>query len=328
MGLFQMGCEGTEGRSYLAEQHSQRKRRLPSIHSNTMRTYTLFVALCLGTFAVAQSWCPPGAVWLYRFTAFTNIDFRVECRYLEDTVIAGVDAHVIQEHSFGTSVSPSIDEYRRIYERVENNVIYSGTTVGDWDTLYWFGQVGDRWWPIGHPQTCPPHGMLEIVATGQTAIGGITLQQVTVVTIDEEGEAITPPMQITERLGMVPRHPHWFVCGGVIDYFQPHFLCYIDEEVQVPKGEECHLTIGTPEIVVGRASISLHPNPGTTFFQLTGLGQLSAELRLLDLQGRVVTVQNTVTSEDRVQVSTLPAGAYMVEAVSDLGRQVLRWVKD
>jgi hypothetical protein len=78
----------------------------------------------------------------------------------------------------------------------------------------------------------------------------------------------------------------------------------------------------------GEAQLVIHPNPGTTFFQLTGLRQPPAHIRLLDLQGRVVGEQNAVISEDRVHVSTLPAGAYMVEVVSDAGRQVLRWVKE
>ena len=76
----------------------------------TMRAVTLIGVLLISTGATAQSWCPPGAVWVYRFENGMNVDFRIEYRYLYDTVITGLTAYVIQGHSFGTFGGPPIDQ--------------------------------------------------------------------------------------------------------------------------------------------------------------------------------------------------------------------------
>ncbi len=293
-----------------------------------MKSAILFILLGTTLAGQAQQWCPPGATWVYRFTYFTNIDYRIEYRYLEDTLIDGVSAHVIQTHAFGSTGGPPINQTARIYERAQDAVIYAGSSTGGWDTLYWFGQVGERWWPIGHPQTCPPHGMLEIVATGETEVQGITLNTVTVVILDEAGDPMSSPLTITERIGTTPRAPFIDDCNIIIEYFFPSFICYSDDEIQSPEGEACHLTLGSAEHIASRPTLSLHPNPGTSF-QFTGLGPRPARLRLLDMQGRVVREGLAATEHSPVDPGALKPGTYLVEIrLADGQREVIRWVKE
>jgi hypothetical protein len=284
-------------------------------------------------FAVsAQQWCPPGAVWVYRYDGW-GVDFRHEYRYVGDTIVDGfLSKHVlVTSQGSGPGGIPVDGQFSEV-TRADDGVvwIWNDPFSGQgWDTLYWFGaQVGDRWWPPGHTQECPPHGMLEVVAVGQTTISGITLQQLTVVTIHEEGWPITPQFQIIERIGMTPRTPELFICGGAIDYYFPHFICYGDQDFQVPEGDKCQLTLGFPEPVARSSSITIHPNPGTTF-QLTGLGGRSTLLRLLDMQGRVVR-EGVMASEDQpMDPGDLRPGTYLVEVwLSDGRREVLRWVRE
>src|SRR5690606_33003226 len=90
----------------------------------------------------------------------------------------------------------------------------------------------------------------------------------------------------TERVGMTPRYPFIFDCSLVIDYYFPYFICYSDNDIQSPSGEDCHLTLSISDGELLSTPIKIQPNPGSDFFQLTGLGDRPAQLRMMDLQGR------------------------------------------
>jgi hypothetical protein len=80
---------------------------------------------------------------------------------------------------------------------------------------------------------------------------------------------------------------------------------------------------------VGAASsITLQPNPGTTF-QLSGIGYLPVLLRVLDAQGRTVRPDITATEHSPVNLGELHPGTYVVELLLAEGRRVvLRWVQE
>lgn len=280
----------------------------------------------LGT--TAQEWCVPGAAWVYRYTYLTDIDFRSEYRHIGDTLIDGVDAHVLQGHSYGTTGSQIIHQQWRAYERVQDGVIYSGSASGGWDTLYWFGQVGDRWWPIGHPQNCPPEGMLEILATGTTTVQGIPLATITVAPVDQDGVPMFDHFAITERIGSTPRHPFIWDCIGIIDYFFVESICYSDSEIQLPPGQACTLTLDSGELPEpSDPAITVRPNPGASL-RLSGLGPSRARLRILNASGAELLPARMVKEHEEVDASALAAGLCIVEVTTASGRQFLRWVKE
>lgn len=74
--------------------------------------------------------------------------------------------------------------------------------------------------------------------------------------------------------------------------------------------------------------LRINPNPGSSF-QLTGLNGRTAQLRVLDMQGR--TVRDSFMNSERrtVDAEDLPPGTYIVEVhFADGARQALRWVKE
>lgn len=297
-----------------------------------MRTFLLFLSLIAVFVASAQQWCPPGAVWTYHYDGW-GANYRTEYRYLNDTVIEGRSARkaLVTMEGIGSWGSPiSTTGYE--YTAAEDGVVWSwNTTIGEahWDTLYWFGaQVGERWWPIDHPQNCPPHGMIQVVAVGDSIIQGISLATLTVVIIDENSGPISDPWTIIERIGMTPRNPFIDDCNLIIDYYFPHFVCYSDDEIKVPAGGDCFLTLGVSDLSASSVALGLHPNPGTTF-QLTGLGKGPALLRLLDIQGRSVLEGDLATEQISVDTDGLRPGAYLVEVRTADGRYgMLRWLKE
>ena len=297
-----------------------------------MRTFLLFLSLVSVFVASAQQWCPPGAVWTYHYDGW-GVDYRSEYRYLSDTVIEGRMAHksLLTMEGIGSWGSP-ISNTGFEYTAAEDGVVWSwNNTIGQvgWDTLYWFGaEVGDRWWPVGHPQNCPPHGMIEVVAVGDSIIQGITLATLSVVIIDENSEPISNPWSIIERIGMTPRDPFIDDCELIIEYYFPHFVCYSDNEIQVPEGGDCFLTLGVSDGASNSMALSIHPNPGSTF-QLTGFGERPALLRLLDIQGRTLLNGILATDHMPVDMGDLPPGTYLVEVRTDDGQhRMLRWLKE
>ncbi|GEM_PF-594855 len=297
-------------------------------YAHTLRSISLLLLLSFTGTAQPQDWCPPAAVWVYHYGGLWGVDYEAEHRYLGDTLIGGLTAHhiAVTNQGLGFGGQPftsTTDEFTL----ADDGVVYM-RNGSQWDTLYWFGaQVGDRWWPIGHPENCPPHGLLEVVATGDTIIQGITLLTISVVVIDENGNAMGAPWTIAERIGMTPRFPSINDCSIIIEYDTPTFLCYSDVDIQLPPGQPCRSTVGLHGPPAIRPTIGVHPNPGTTL-RITGFQGCSARWRLMDAQGRTIREGIPVTEGIPVDVDDLNPGTYVVEVrLEDGRRHTLRWQK-
>src|SRR5262245_8931642 len=99
----------------------------------------------------AQSWCPPGAVWVYHYEGLWATEYREEHRYTNDTVVGGIPAQAIQVHEVGTWFGGPLDVSYTEVTALSNDVVLHLQSGAVWDTLYWFGDIGDRWWPINSP---------------------------------------------------------------------------------------------------------------------------------------------------------------------------------
>jgi hypothetical protein len=297
-----------------------------------MRTTLIFALLSASQLANAQEWCTPGARWTYEQSDIWAM-MQHEYTYVLDTFFEGRMAHKVQVHSEGTYIGVPTVSYSTEYTAVENGIIWLWKTTpqnSEWDTLYWFGgQIGDRWWPISQLAQCPPEGMLQISSFGITMVDGVPLSTVNVQGINEFGEpypgAVIP---IMERIGWITRIINTQSCNLIVEY--PNIICttYEDQSISYSVGFGCPLTVYTPEVENEKIELILHPNPGTTF-QITGLGGRSAQLRVLDLLGRVVLEMNAVRDHDHIDTSSWHLGCFLVELhVADGYKQVLRWVKN
>jgi hypothetical protein len=82
-----------------------------------------------------------------------------------------------------------------------------------------------------------------------------------------------------------------------------------------------------PELGVA-PSITILPNPGTSF-QLSGLRQSPALLRLLDVQGRTIREAIPASEHAPVDMEEIRPGTYLVEVqLADGRREVVRWVRE
>lgn len=269
---------------------------------------------------MAQDWCMPGATWVYRFEdMMSDIDYRVEDRYTHDTLIDGFLAQVIAVHAFGTdNGGGTIDDYSLGYERTDGEIIYSGS-AGNWDTLYWFGDIGDRWWPIGSAMTCPPQGMLEIVDTGHVTMGPLTLKTWDLVYLDSLGQTMSGPLPITERIGTVPRQPEIWDCFSAIDYFDAYFICYSDSELVALGEEACAIDVGVADRFVD-AEFSITPNPTNGPFTLRcDQGGIGGVISIFNPLGRRIMQQSMRDVTQVIDLSSFKPGCYRVVLIQPDG---------
>lgn len=69
-----------------------------------------------------------------------------------------------------------------------------------------------------------------------------------------------------------------------------------------------------------------YPNPTTGIINVSGLTE-SAELAVYDLQGRLLHLQNLAPVSERLSLSNLPDGVYLLQLFDDTGQRVYRVVK-
>lgn len=79
--------------------------------------------------------------------------------------------------------------------------------------------------------------------------------------------------------------------------------------------------IGVPR--VDKSNFTIYPNPSSSNIFITGVN--ISNIQVLDLMGKVVLTQNTPSNE--LNIESLPAGMYMINALSDKGLVVQKIVK-
>jgi hypothetical protein len=192
-----------------------------------MPSFRSLAVLMLGWFTIpllAQTWCPPGAVWHDNVIgwALTGCETRT---YTGDTLIQGQLCQTIHVRNRTYSYwdeELSTAEYD-MHTRLDNGVVYAlWSEDGTWysDTLYWLtAPVGARWNVFGAEGMCPDgERWVEVLSIEDRVINGLTLQVrqlgndnlsgemvVTAEMIDRIGtplHSIPPPCVIGEAFGV------------------------------------------------------------------------------------------------------------------------------
>src|SRR5690554_445229 len=72
-------------------------------------------------------------------------------------------------------------------------------------------------------------------------------------------------------------------------------------------------------------NFSMYPNPVTDVLNITSINGLNAnEIRVMDLTGKVVKVQNNASS---VNVADLAAGTYLIDITTNEGKATSKFIK-
>lgn len=300
------------------------------------KLYVSLLLLGLSTSGFTQQFCAPGACWIYGSGMGTNYYWRQHYQHIGDTLIDGVLHHRIVSETrvytpFGISVWPDFMETVRMEGAAvlsdHSNMTFN--TGGIFDTIQYFGNIGERWWPPNADMSCPPQGMLQIMDTGHVVVQGIALRTTQMAYLDINGvpmiTAPSPfePFTLTERIGMAPRMPHTLMCG--ISEAGPMVLeAYIDSDIRIPEDAICDLP--TAQLEMSASVPSIRPNPGRDELIITGLPPvISVEVR--DAMGRLVIGLSPRYSAHPIDTGQWSPGTYFITVVSGDEKRALRWVK-
>ena len=290
--------------------------------------------------AKAQGFWAPGACWVYEQLHVSPYLFVG--MYTGDTVINGI---VAQERTFRTCLlswasGGGLDTNclsntwsRRDYGYQQGDIVYSkgDDPAAAWDTLYYLGVPGDRWWPAHYtyPLTCGTFGMLEIQDTGHVVIDGVNLRTWSLAYLDSAGTSTwgneqflgADTLAIIERIGgMLP----WYTCDPVD---QPAFRLrhYSDQQMTTGDGPACDIVLSSPSTLSSHNSI--FPNPGTDVITLSGSRSGPTKIEVRGALGRLILSQSLPPSR-QLDTSDWPAGTYFLSLISEKGeREVFRWMK-
>lgn len=131
-----------------------------------------------------------------------------------------------------------------------------------------------------------------------------------------------PSATITGLTGMRLRTRKFYpvdstnACGNIVGGTTHDYIVTIDS------------TVSVNNLVLNENGITLYPNPASDKLTVTS-NQTITTAKLLTVTGSVVIEQANVNGVKVVfDVSTLPAGIYFAEVVTDKGRVARKWVKD
>lgn len=109
--------------------------------------------------------------------------------------------------------------------------------------------------------------------------------------------------QFCSVLSMSPNSRH-LAGWGIVD---GQSLCAFTVDLDAPSTVE---TISEPQQV-----ISVYPNPATDLLHLDFSGDVNAQIRLLDVQGRVILSENMVSVQNTISLEGVSAGFYILDVM-------------
>lgn len=276
------------------------------------RCTQLLILLASGLASTAQSWCPPGAQWIYNVSD-PWINARAQFTYAGDTI---VDGHLAQridgvyQQTFPMNV---VSDWSPIFTRTNGDVVWEWNGA-EWDTLYWFSAVpGDSWqpfWPLW--DYCPDHAW-RVLDTSTTVVSGIALRTL-LLEMTAEGEPTGQTQMIYERLGggIGLSFPRMHTCEFINECFCT-FQCYQDQDI-IPQGEPCALPLGLLERYDLGPIILPVPASETLTVRMPNQSRLEV-VEVFGMDGRkFLSMTQGIGPTTTLDVQQLPNGMYVVHA--------------
>lgn len=285
----------------------------------------------LGIPVISQSWCPPGATWLY-FTS-GSVGSSTTLNFVGDTLVDGFSGQrIMQSNTLAIPWNPdSIIMFGGpdIVTRTEPGIVlWWAPEVQEWDTLYWFNaEPGDKWspgWEKHYPwlESCLDSAYLQVVDTGTMVVDGLPLRTLIVERV--AGSDVDHTFTIMERVGNTQEYFFPYPPGiCFVNEALMTFSCYGDDEIRYPPSSTpCSLTLGVRE--ANAIQLGLMPNP-TDGLLYVRLPEGDRAFSVWAADGRRVEVAGTPTAQGlQLDATGLAPGVYVLRTASGQVRFVKR----
>ena len=281
----------------------------------------LLIGISLGTGpALAQQWCPPGAMWSHTYFADGPEgieDGIIVSKYLGDTLIGLQSMQLIERELRYRLNGGDVQFYPwpSFYTFISNGVVFSWDGAAQQaDTLLWYSAVpGQHWYAYNLENVQLRY---EVVDTSTVFIEGLALRQLIVnyILSSDVPPTILGHDTLIERIGLIgddffdPEIP-W--ADGALMSFQ----CYSDEILDYRRSDPtiCDFTL-TVNPIEPIADLLIYPNPAKTNIRIkipNGI-PVATILEIYDPLGTCVHAEAVHDHEFDVYIGHLPQGIYFV----------------
>ena len=138
---------------------------------------------CFGTAgAVAQSWCPPGAMWTHDYADIIGGQYGItRVEYVSDTLLGGFMAQRLRETNvtaFAGTQDYIASSNSSIYTRFDDGIVYQWeASTSAFDTLMWFDAAPGQFWHAPLADNLNPSLRLMVVDTATVLVGSVPLRR-------------------------------------------------------------------------------------------------------------------------------------------------------
>ncbi len=279
---------------------------------------TATMMVTIGSYA--QSWCPPGAQWIYDVGS-PWITASLQLTYTSDTIVDGFPAQRIDRIYQQTQPMNVVTSWDPFFTRTNGDVVWEWNGT-QWDTLYWFSAVpGDHWQPFWpYQEICPDHAWL-VQDTSTTLVSGIPLRTL-LLEITESGIPTGQTQTIYERMGGgggygFPGHPP-LPCGGVYECYCT-FSCYQDQDI-LPQGGPCALSLSASTLTSQDHGLQVFPNPAIDVVTIVLPDRTPMpRVEVLGMDGRLVMTLYLENGTSTFPLTGLNTGLYLLRAFGHNG---------
>jgi hypothetical protein len=300
------------------------------------RALKLLLLLAFAFGANAQSanpaiWCPLGARWTYNYSEM-SVSGSVAVWYAGDTLVGGQSVQkllrtVTTTAYFAPGVPIPGSTSSSILPKVLTRVVNDRVEVqanGQFYTLYDFAATPGNSWltaPVTPGGACPSGLVLVTVdSVGRQLVAGRSLRWFRAHLTAAAGTTAAGAWvgRIYEQLGNVAQYmqPQSPICGGTDPGFMGALVGFrATGWPNIGYNGATGTLLASAEARAQATGFAVYPNPtagaGWLNLQLPAHAAPGAQLRLLDIAGRVVR-QQQVSSGQALDVRGLPAGSYAV----------------
>ncbi len=299
----------------------------------------LFLILFFTQSGKAQTWCAPGAEWLYRvyqggflFPQDGFLRVKVDSSYIQ----GGISYHVLNGTFYGhqgAPNSPTLTAPKRYcattYE--SNKVVYvSRRDYPIFDTLANFNaSIGDKWLKVDLYNDCSPSytpgihlRYVTVIDTGHVIINNISLKKLV---LGLHPSSVTSNTIImVEKIGSLNGFMHPYVICFSDHWNLGEFSCYSDTNFPTYKNSNYTLacdyrTVGKDEFTLGGLELNVFPNPASDHIKIEFSGENAPEqfqVQVFNLLGKQV-VSELSYSGGSLNLVGLKTGLYTLNLVSD-----------
>lgn len=312
-----------------------------------MKQFILFFVSLIPFSGNSQSWFPEGAEWYYRFIpAGIAAEGNVRITSFRDTIVNGIAGHELQVFQTLGGVDPPFSHHTEqleslIVAELDSTILLYNTEDELFDTLYYMAAVpGDEW---GFPDMmdwmdCGIESSYTVIDTGTVLIDEVPLKWLAVelhYVWSANDISYSQADTIVQRIGAL--HSFFYPqdeCDSWNDgNIGGPLTCYFDADISYGPGLPTDLACAfLPSAIseYNEVAFSLAPNPstGSLRINLHGPATPGGVLSVFDARGACITTTIIQSSAANLDLSTLPAGPYLVQFRSDRATHTQVWLKE